>query len=322
MTPGESPAIFARGLRRRFGATVAVRDLSLSVARGEIFALLGPDGAGKTTTLRMLCGAVAPDAGSAVIDGIDLSRDPERVHARLGYMPQRFSLYADLTVQENLDFYAELFAVPDEARAERERRLMEFSGLSAFRGRLGAQLSGGMKQKLALACTLIHEPAVLLLDEPTAGVDPVSRREFWRILYDLNRQGVTILVSTTYMDEADRCTTVGLLYAGDLVSVEDPGAMKRRMRGDVIEFVAEPRATARHVIERSKEILSETLIGDRFHAVVADAAAALPALTERMRGAGVQVRDARKVPPSLEDVFVTIIAERRAGAAAPEAARG
>ena len=322
MTPGESPAIFARGLRRRFGATVAVRDLSLSVARGEIFALLGPDGAGKTTTLRMLCGAVAPDAGSAVIDGIDLSRDPERVHARLGYMPQRFSLYADLTVQENLDFYAALFAVPDEARAERERRLMEFSGLSAFRGRLAAQLSGGMKQKLALACTLIHEPAVLLLDEPTAGVDPVSRREFWRILYDLNRQGVTILVSTTYMDEADRCTTVGLLYAGDLVSVEDPGAMKRRMRGDVIEFVAEPRATARHVIERSKEILSETLIGDRFHAVVADAAAALPALTERLRGAGVQVHDARKVPPSLEDVFVTIIAERRAGAAAREAARG
>ena len=153
-------------------------------------------------------------------------------------------------------------------------------------------------------------------------MDPVSRREFWRILYDLNRQGVTILVSTTYMDEADRCTTVGLLYAGDLVSVEDPGAMKRRMRGDVIEFVAEPRATARHVIERSKEILSETLIGDRFHAVVADAAAALPALTERLRGAGVQVRDARKVPPSLEDVFVTIIAERRAGAAAREAARG
>ena len=322
MSPGESPAIFARGLRRRFGATVAVRDLSLSVARGEIFALLGPDGAGKTTTLRMLCGAVAPDAGSAVIDGIDLSRDPERVHARLGYMPQRFSLYADLTVQENLDFYAALFAVPDEARAERERRLMEFSGLSAFRGRLAAQLSGGMKQKLALACTLIHEPAVLLLDEPTAGVDPVSRREFWRILYDLNRQGVTILVSTTYMDEADRCTTVGLLYAGDLVSVEDPGAMKRRMRGDVIEFVAEPRAPARHVIERSKEILSETLIGDRFHAVVADAAAALPVLTERLRGAGVQVRDARKIPPSLEDVFVTIITERRAGAAASEAARG
>ncbi len=322
MSPDESPAILARGLRRRFGATVAVRDLSLSVARGEIFALLGPDGAGKTTTLRMLCGAIAPDAGSAVIDGIDLSRDPERVHARLGYMPQRFSLYVDLTVQENLDFYAELFGVPIEARAERERRLMEFSGLSAFRGRLAAQLSGGMKQKLALACTLIHEPTVLLLDEPTAGVDPVSRREFWRILYDLNRQGVTILVSTTYMDEADRCTTVGLLYAGDLVSVEDPGAMKRRMRGDVIEFAAEPRAAARRVLGRSAEILSQTLIGDRFHAVVADAAAALPALTERLRGAGVQLRDAREVPPSLEDVFVTIIAERRGGAAAPEAARG
>jgi ABC-2 type transport system ATP-binding protein len=322
MNPGEAPAILASGLRRRFDTTVAVRDLSLSVARGEIFALLGPDGAGKTTALRMLCGALAPDAGSAVIDGIDLSLDPERVHARLGYMPQRFSLYADLTVQENLDFYADLFAVPDPARAERERRLLEFSSLSAFRGRLAAQLSGGMKQKLALACTLIHEPAVLLLDEPTAGVDPVSRREFWRILYDLNRQGVTILVSTTYMDEADRCTTVGLLYAGDLVSVEDPGAMKRGMRGDVIEFVAEPKPAARQVIQRSSEVLSETVIGDRFHAVVADASVALPALIERLRGAGVRVRDARKVQPSLEDVFVTIIAERRAGAAAPEAGRG
>jgi ABC-2 type transport system ATP-binding protein len=321
MSPVEAPAILASGLRRRFDTTVAVRDLSLSIARGEIFALLGPDGAGKTTALRMLCGAIAPDAGSAVIDGIDLSLDPERVHARLGYMPQRFSLYADLTVQENLDFYADLFAVPDAARAERERRLLEFSGLSAFRGRLAAQLSGGMKQKLALACTLIHEPAVLLLDEPTAGVDPVSRREFWRILYDLNRQGVTILVSTTYMDEADRCTTVGLLYAGDLVSVQDPGAMKRGMSGDVIEFVAEPKPAARQVIQRSSEVLSETVIGDRFHAVVADATVALPALIERLRGAGVRVRDAREVQPSLEDVFVTIIAERRAGAA-PKAGRG
>ena len=322
MSADEHPAILAQGLTRRFGPTVAVRALSLSVPRGEIYALLGPDGAGKTTTLRMLCGAIAPTDGRVVIDGIDLSRDPERVHARVGYMPQRFSLYADLTVQENLDFYADLFDVPEAARADRGGRLLEFSGLSAFRTRLAAKLSGGMKQKLALACTLIHEPAVLLLDEPTAGVDPVSRREFWRILYDLNRQGVTILVSTTYMDEADRCTTVGLLYAGDLIFAQDPGAMKRHMRGDVIEFAAEPRTAARQVILRSPEVLSETVIGDRFHAVVADAAAALPALTERLRGAGVRVLDARKVEPSLEDVFVAVIEGRRAGPPAPESASG
>ncbi len=315
MTSSEAPAILARGLTRRFGATVAVNDLSLSVAHGEIFALLGPDGAGKTTTLRILCGAIAPTEGSAEIEGIDIVRDPERVRERIGYMPQRFGLYADLTVQENLDFYAELFDVPREVRAERNRRLLEFSGLAAFQNRLGAQLSGGMKQKLALACTLIHEPRVLLLDEPTAGVDPVSRREFWRILHDLNRQGVTILVSTTYMDEAERCTTVGLLYDGDLISVADPAVLKQQMRADVAELIAEPRAAARKIIEQSGGILSRTVIGDRFHIVVRDAGTALPELTRRLAGEGIEVRDAGTVPPSLEDVFVSMIAERRASSA-------
>jgi drug efflux transport system ATP-binding protein len=313
VTAQAAPAIQAQGLTRRFGATVAVNDLSLHLAPGEIFALLGPDGAGKTTTLRMLSGAIAPTRGTITIEGIDLSRDPERVHEHVGYMPQRFSLYGDLTVQENLDFYAHLFSVPPEVLAERSRQLLEFSGLTTFRGRLAAQLSGGMKQKLALACTLVHEPRVLLLDEPTAGVDPVSRREFWRILYELNRRGVTILVSTTYMDEAERCTTVGLLYAGELIAVEDPGMMKRRMHGDVVEFVAEPKAAARRIIDRSPEILTGTVIGDRFHVVVADAAAALPVLTRRLAAEGVRVRDAGQVPPSLEDVFVSMIAERRAG---------
>jgi len=323
MTATETPAVLVQGLTRQFDTTVAVKDLSFAVARGEIFALLGPDGAGKTTTLRMLCGAIAPTSGTAVIDGIDLSRDPERIHERVAYMPQRFSLYEDLTVQENLDFYAELFSVPRPVRAERSGRLLEFSGLSAFRGRLAEHLSGGMKQKLALACTLIHEPHVLLLDEPTAGVDPASRREFWRILYELNQGGATILVSTTYMDEADRCATVGLLYAGELIAAEDPAVMKRRMRGDVVEFVAEPKAAARRLIERSAEILSETVIGDRFHVVVADAAAAIPALTRDLTAQGVHVRDAGKIPPSLEDVFVSIIAERRAARAGTgEAAHG
>jgi ABC-2 type transport system ATP-binding protein len=315
------PAILVEGLTRRFGDSVAVKDLSFTVPRGDIFALLGPDGAGKTTTLRMLCGAIGPTHGTIVIDGVDLSRDPGRAQERVAYMPQRFSLYEDLTVQENLDFYAELFGVPRDIQAQRGRRLLEFSGLSTFTNRRGADLSGGMKQKLALACALIHEPRVLLLDEPTAGVDPASRREFWRILYDLNREGATILVSTTYMDEADRCTTVGLLYAGELIAAEDPEAMKRRLHGDVVEFIAEPRAAAREIIARSTEILSATIIGDRFHVVVADAAVAMPALTQRLAVQGVHVRGAGTVPASLEDVFVSVIMERRAGGS-EEGARG
>lgn len=323
MTPQAARVLEAQGLTRRFGATVAVKDLTVHLDRGEIFALLGPDGSGKTTTLRMLSGAIAPTSGTITIEGIDLSRDPERVHERVGYMPQRFSLYGDLTVRENLDFYARLFNVSPQILAARSQQLLEFSGLTTFRDRLAAQLSGGMKQKLALACTLVHDPQILLLDEPTAGVDPVSRREFWRILYELNRREVTILVSTTYMDEAERCATVGLLYAGELIAVEDPGAMRRRMRGDVVEFVAEPKAVARRIIETSPEILSRTVIGDRFHVVVPDAAAALPALTRRLEGAGVRLQDVGRVPPSLEDVFVSVIADRRLGAGRPEGpARG
>lgn len=311
MTAQPPAAVVVDGLTRQFGDAVAVNNLSFTVGRGEIFALLGPDGAGKTTTLRMLIGAIAPTGGKIVIDGIDIAQDPEAVHARVAYMPQRFSLYEDLTVRENLDFYADLFGVSREARAERARRLLEFSGLSAFTGRLGGDLSGGMKQKLALACALIHDPHVLLLDEPTAGVDPVSRREFWRILYELNRGGATILASTTYMDEADRCTTVGLLYAGELIAVEDPGTLRRRLHGDVVEFVAEPRAEARRIVAGAAEVLSSTLVGSRFHLVVANAATAMSALTARLAARGVRVENVETIAPSLEDVFVSVIAERR-----------
>ena len=321
MSDAPTPVIAARGLTRRFGAVVAVNDLSLTIGRGEIFALLGPDGAGKTTTLRMLCGALQPSEGEVEVEGIDLRHDPEAVRGRVGYMPQRFSLYGDLSVVENLDFYADLFAVPRDVRAERAPRLLEFSGLTAFTTRLAEYLSGGMKQKLALACTLIHEPNLLLLDEPTAGVDPVSRREFWRILYDLNRRGVTILVSTTYMDEADRCTTVGLMYAGEMIATEDPGVMKRRMHGDIVEIVAAPKAEARRILRQSAEVLSETAVGDRFRILVADAGRAVPQLAGRLAGAGVRVREARQTSPSLEDVFVSVIAPRRAAAPPSGAAR-
>jgi ABC-2 type transport system ATP-binding protein len=267
----------------------------------------------------MLCGALTPSEGRIVIDGIDLAADPEGVRARIGYMPQRFSLYGELTVKENLDFYADLYEVPPGVRAERGERLLEFSGLERFRERIAEHLSGGMRQKLALACTLIHEPAVLLLDEPTAGVDPVSRREFWRILYELNRRGVTILVSTTYMDEADRCATVGLIYEGELISTQDPQVMKQRMRAAVVEFVASPRAVVRRILRAAPEVLSQSAVGDRFRVIVADADSAIQALTRRLGEQGATLAEARRVPPTLEDVFVSMILERRG--AAPAAGR-
>jgi len=304
------PVLVVEGLTKRFGPVAAVRNLNLNVARGEIAALLGPDGAGKTTTLRMLCGALAPSEGRIVIDGTDVAANPEGARERIGYMPQRFSLYGDLTVIENLDFYANLFEVPRRLQEERGARLLAFSGLEQFRGRLADHLSGGMKQKLALACTLIHEPALLLLDEPTAGVDPVSRREFWRILYDLNRRGVTILVSTTYMDEADRCTSVGLMYRGEVIATQAPREIKAQMRAEVVELVAQPKAAARRALQSAPEVLSQSVVGDRFHLIVPNAEAAIPALTRRLAAQRATLVEARRVPPSLEDAFVAMIHER------------
>jgi len=229
------------GLTRRFGALAAVDHLDLSVARGEIFALVGPDGAGKTTLIRMLCGALTPTEGTAVVVGADVARDPEAVKARIGYMPQRFSLYGDLSVMENLQLYGDIYGVGRTAFREQAARLLTDFRLDAFTGRPAQQLSGGMKQKLALACTLIHAPDALFLDEPTTGVDPVSRRQFWRYLYSLNRDGITIFVSTPYMDEAERASRVGLMNRGRLIACNDPGALKASMQGEILEIIAEPR---------------------------------------------------------------------------------
>lgn len=315
MNRDAEPVLVAEGVTKRFGPVAAVRNLTLTVNRSEIAALLGPDGAGKTTSLRMFCGALAPSEGRIGIDGTDVVADPEGVRARIGYMPQRFSLYGDLTVVENLEFYADLFEVSARVREERAGRLLAFSGLEQFRTRLAEHLSGGMKQKLALACTLIHEPALLLLDEPTAGVDPVSRREFWRILYDLNRRGVTILVSTTYMDEADRCTKVSLMHSGEVIATQAPQEIKARMRAAVVEVVARPKAAARRALQSAPEVVSQSVVGDRFHVIVLDAATAIPALTNRLQAQGATLVEAQRVPPSLEDAFVAIIHERSAAEA-------
>jgi ABC-2 type transport system ATP-binding protein len=297
-------AIVISGVTRRFGATVAVDRVSLEVAPGEIFALVGPDGAGKTTLIRLICGALAVDAGSLTVDGVDVVRQTGRVQAALGYMPQRFSLYPDLTVMENLRFYGDIFGVPRDRFAERARALLEEFVLAPFGARLAEELSGGMKQKLALACTLIHSPSTILLDEPTAGVDPVSRREFWRILYGINRGGTTIFVSTPYMDEAERAHRVAFIDRGAIVSVGTPAELKAHLQGGVVEIVCTERGRARRALRDDPLVRSVEIFGETLHALVASAAEAIPELQRRLEAAQVGDAQLREIPPSLEDTFV------------------
>jgi ABC-2 type transport system ATP-binding protein len=227
--------IETRGLTRRFGDLVAVDRLDLSVARGEIFGLVGPDGAGKTTTLRMLCGLMEPSEGSATVAGHDVAREAQAVKDRIGYMAQRFGLYGDLTVEENMAFYGDLFGIVGSERDELSARLLRMTRMEPFRSRQASRLSGGMKQKLALMCTLLHRPEVLFLDEPTNGVDPVSRRDFWTILYQLLKDGITIFLTTAYLDEAERCNRVGLMHKGRLIRCETPDEMKRATGSATLE---------------------------------------------------------------------------------------
>ncbi len=299
--------IVATELTRRFGETVAVDRVSLEVGRGEIFGLLGPDGAGKTTFFRMLCGILAPTAGTARVAGADIRTAPDEVKAVVGYVPQAFALWRDLTVLENLSFIAETYALPRPIIAQRTQRLLAFSRLAPFARRQAEHLSGGMRQKLALAAALIHEPEVLLLDEPTTGVDPVSRREFWQILYELNRQGKTVVLATPYMDEAERCTRVALMHQGRVLSVGPPAAMKERLQGVLLEVVAVPRRAALAAARRMPEVRQGTVFGESLHLLVADVAAAGP-IRRRLAAEGISVQEIRPVEPSLEDVFVALLA--------------
>ncbi len=296
-------AIEISGVTRRFGTTVAVDRLSLDVARGEILALVGPDGAGKTTLIRLICGALAVDSGTLLVDGVDVVRHTARVQAAIGYMPQRFSLYPDLSVTENLRFYGDIFGVPRAQFAARAASLLEDFALTPFGERLAEALSGGMKQKLALACTLIHSPATILLDEPTAGVDPVSRREFWRILYRINRTGTTIFVSTPYMDEAERATRVAFITRGSILSCGTPDELKGQLQGTVVEILCTKRGEARRALRSDPLVRSIEVFGEALHALVASADA-IPELQSRLAAAGVDDAQLRAIPPSLEDTFV------------------
>jgi ABC-2 type transport system ATP-binding protein len=306
----EGPIVIAaRGLVRRFGETVAVDRLSFEVRAGEIFGLVGPDGAGKTTTLRMLAGVLPPDEGTAEVAGTDVVRDPEGVKRHISYMPQRFGLYEDLTVAENIRFYADLYGVARREREERAARLLEASAMTEFRGRLAGKLSGGMKQKLALACALVHRPQVVLLDEPTTGVDPVSRRDFWRILYSLVAEGVAILTSTAYLDEAERCHRVALLDRGRLLFSDTPENLKQRLSGAVVSILSPEPRRVEQALEAAAGVRTCVLVGDGAHLVVDDAARRIPELRAALAAAGIPFDELRRVEPSIEDLFVAAVTE-------------
>lgn len=294
-------------LTRVFGRVVAVDRLTLQVRRPEILGLVGPDGAGKTTTLRMLAGVIRPSGGQARVLGYDIVHQAEAVKARIGYMPQRFSLYADLTVQENLSFFAEIYGVPRAERLERMEELLRFAGLSAFGKRRAEHLSGGMKQKLALACTLIHRPQLLLLDEPTTGVDPVARREFWGILYRLLAQGQTIVVSTPYMDEAERCSRVAFLAGGRLLRVGSPPELKAAYPHEILELRARPARRAAAAVRALPGVRDGRPFGQSLHLVVEDAAAAQETVRAALATAGLEVLSLRPIEATMEDVFMALL---------------
>jgi ABC-2 type transport system ATP-binding protein len=307
MTEPLQSAIVAEGVNKSFPGVRAVAALSFDVRAGEIFGLVGPDGAGKTTTLRMLAGIMPPDSGKATVAGFDVVHDPEGAKHALSYMPQRFGLYEDLTVDENIRFYADLFGVRRAEREERSTQLLQAAGMSEFRKRLAGKLSGGMKQKLGLVCALIHRPKVLLLDEPTTGVDPVSRRDFWRILYGLAAEGVAILTSTAYLDEAERCHRVALLNQGKLLFCDTPVNLKASMRKGVLSITSpEPRGL-RSELEHADGISSLVLTGDGLHVVVDDASRRIPEFEARLKKAGVPYDAIQQVAPSIEDLFVDAV---------------
>jgi ABC-2 type transport system ATP-binding protein len=313
MQSGQGCAIVAAGLTKSFPGVRAVDGLSFAVRSGEIFGLVGPDGAGKTTTLRMLAGVMKADAGDAMVAGSDAMRDPEGAKHALSYMPQRFGLYDDLTVNENIRFYADLFGVGRAERQTRSSELLAAAGMSEFRGRMAGKLSGGMKQKLGLVCALIHRPEVILLDEPTTGVDPVSRRDFWRILYELVAEGVTILTTTAYLDEAERCHRVALVHQGRMLFCDTPARLKAQFGKDVLAVTsAEPRSV-RSRLEGAEGISSLVLSGDGVHVVVDDAARRIPELEARLKSAGVRFDAVQQVTPTMEDLFVEAVAGGVAG---------
>jgi ABC-2 type transport system ATP-binding protein len=310
-TDTSPPVIETEGLTKAFGDTVALNDLALQISSGEIFGLVGPDGAGKTTTIRLLVAIMDPTAGWAKVLGHDTVSQPEAIKARIGYMAQRFNLYGDLTVQENLSFFSQVFQVPRAERAARAETLLRFARLTAFRQRRAAHLSGGMQKKLALACTLIHRPEIIFLDEPTTGVDPVSRREFWDILIDLHLQGITLVVSTPYMDEAERCTRVGLLDAGRMIVCDTPEGIKASIQGELVALRASDLHRAREAVLGLEDILEVQTFGNELRIFTQDAEATMASVRSRLEDRDIRVLGMSRSRPRMEEAFISLVGRER-----------
>ncbi len=301
--------IRAVNLTRRFGALAAVDHLNLEIARGEIFGLVGPDGAGKTTTLRLLCGLLDPTEGEAWVVGRNVARELDAIKDRIGYMAQRFGLYGDLTVDENMIFYADLFGLPKADRDRLMQRLLQMTRMEPFRKRQATNLSGGMKQKLALMCTLLHHPQVLFLDEPTNGVDPVSRRDFWAILYQLVRDGLTVFVTTAYLDEAERCNRVGLMNQGKMIRCESPQALKHSLKEACYEVQTSDQRAARELLQAQAGVLAVEPYGSKLHVFVPRDGPSEESLHKALMDRSIRITIFREIVPSLEDVFIGLVRE-------------
>ena len=307
-TASAAPTISVRDLTRRFGKFVAVDRVTFDVARGEIFGFLGSNGAGKSTTIRMLCGLLVPTSGTALVGGVDVTSDPEAVKRRIGYMSQRFSLYELLTVDQNIRFFGGVYGLDAAKLADRRRFVIEMAGLAGREHTLARDLAGGWRQRLALGCAILHEPAILFLDEPTGGVDPLSRRQFWRLIDALSHAGVTVLVTTHYLDEAERCHRVALIHAGRLAALGTPAETKQVFAGrPILEIRAGRPVEAMRLLDAQPEVEKTSLFGTAVHAVLRDTAVTPQAIGDRLRDAGIPLDGVTTVTPSLEDVFLDVI---------------
>jgi ABC-2 type transport system ATP-binding protein len=301
-----SEAVHVENLRRNFGAFTAVDGIDLRVSKGEIFGFLGPNGAGKSTTIRMLCGLLMPTGGKGTVAGYDIVAQPEEIKKRIGYMSQKFSLYEDLTVGQNIDFFTGIYGVPKEKRKTRKEWVLQMAGLDEKSDALTRSLAGGFKQRLALGCAILHEPPILFLDEPTSGVDPLSRRNFWSLIYSMSRSGVTVFVTTHYMDEAEYCDRLALIYKGKIVAEGRPADLKERsMSRDVLEIEVDRALDALELLADAG--IETAVFGTLLHATVDRGEEAGPRIEAILKAAGFTVRAIEKIAPSLEDVFVNLI---------------
>lgn len=306
--PSDDHAVVLDGLGKRFGDFVAVNRLSLLVRKGEIFGFLGPNGAGKSTAIRMLCGLLAPTEGSGTVAGFDVRTEAERIKTRIGYMSQKFSLYEDLTVEENIDFFSGIYRIPAKSKAARKTWVLGMAGLVEHRGTLTAALAAGWKQRLALGCAILHEPDVLFLDEPTSGVDPISRRAFWNLIYGVADRGATVFMTTHYLAEAEYCDRLGLIYRGELIAVGAPDQLKTHfIHDEIVEVQCEHPPEALDALDTVPGVKKASLFGNGVHVVVKQAQAAVPLLVSRLEACGIRVVRAERISPSLEDVFVSLI---------------